>query len=47
VLAGGDVNENLVRAQDWPVELAGRVQHATYQPGRLPSRSVIPNQLAR
>lgn len=47
VLARGDLNEHLARAQDWPVELAGRVQHATHAPGRLPSRSPAPGQLAR
>ena len=36
VLAGGDLNDHLVAAQDWPVELAGRVQHATARPGLLP-----------
>lgn len=28
-LKSGDLNACLVRSQDWPVELAGRVQHAT------------------
>lgn len=42
VLARGDLNENLSRSQDWPVELAGRVQHATYRPGLMPLRSYIP-----
>lgn len=37
VLARGDLNENLVRAQDWPAELAGRVQHATHRPGLMSS----------
>jgi len=41
VLARGDLNENLVRAQDWPVELAGRVQHATHRPGLMPSRGAV------
>jgi hypothetical protein len=36
VLAGGDLNDHLAKAQDWPVELAGRVQHATARPGLLP-----------
>jgi Toprim domain/CHC2 zinc finger len=36
MLAGGDLNDRLVAAQDWPLELAGRVQHATARPGLLP-----------
>jgi hypothetical protein len=36
VLAAGDLNDHLVAAQDWPLELAGRVQHATARPGLLP-----------
>jgi DNA primase len=36
VLAGGDLNDHFVVAQDWPLELAGRVQHATARPGLLP-----------
>jgi hypothetical protein len=43
VLRNGDLNENLARAHDWPVELAGRVQHATYRPGVVPSHSVAPS----
>lgn len=42
VLAHGDLNDNLSRSQDWPVELAGRVQHATYRPGLMPLRSYVP-----
>jgi DNA primase len=41
VLTRGDLNENLVRAQDWPAELAGRVQHATHRPGLMPSRGLV------
>jgi DNA primase len=29
-LREGDLNENLIRATEWPLELAGRVQHATH-----------------
>jgi hypothetical protein len=47
VLAGGDLNDRLVKAQDWPVELAGRVQHATARPGLLPTHRVAPTPLAR
>jgi Toprim domain/CHC2 zinc finger len=36
VLAAGDLNDHLIAAQDWPLELAGRVQHATARPGLLP-----------
>lgn len=36
VLATGDLNDNLVSANDWPAEMAGRVQHATFRPGRIP-----------
>jgi hypothetical protein len=39
VLAGGDLNDHLVAAQDWPLEIAGRVQHATARPGLLPLHS--------
>jgi hypothetical protein len=42
VLARGDLNDNLRRAADWPTELAGRVQHATYRPGLLPPRGLVP-----
>ena len=38
VLRHGDLNDNLIKAQDWPVELAGRVQHATAHPGLTPPR---------
>jgi hypothetical protein len=40
VLRHGDLNDHLRRAQDWPLELAARVQHATYRPGLLPPRGV-------
>jgi hypothetical protein len=36
MLTRGDLNENLASAEDWPVELAGRVQHATHRPGLMP-----------
>jgi hypothetical protein len=39
-LTRGDLNNNLQRAQDWPVELAGRVQHATARPGLTPLRGL-------
>lgn len=42
VLRNGDLNQNLAKAEDWPLELAGRVQHATYRPGLLPPRSLAP-----
>ncbi|HYZ98396.1 MAG TPA: toprim domain-containing protein [Acidimicrobiales bacterium] len=36
LLGSGDLNDHLVAAQDWPLELAGRVQHATARLGLLP-----------
>ncbi|MGH9228023.1 MAG: hypothetical protein ACRD07_04685 [Acidimicrobiales bacterium] len=42
MLRGGDLNDHLVKSQDWPVELAGRVQHATARPGLMPSRGGAP-----
>jgi DNA primase len=41
-LSRGDLNQHLVKAHDWPVELAGRVQHATARPGLMPPRSLAP-----
>jgi hypothetical protein len=41
VPARGDLNENLVRAQDWPAELAGWVQHATHRRGLMASRDAV------
>jgi hypothetical protein len=35
-LTSGDLNDNAARSQDWPVELAARVEHATYPLTRLP-----------
>jgi DNA primase len=40
-LANGDLNDHLVRSQDWPVELAARVQHATARPGLMPPRGAV------
>lgn len=42
VLRNGDLNDHLARAQDWPLELAGRVQHATFRLGLLPQHGVAP-----
>lgn len=35
-LRDGDLNDHAARSQDWPVELAARVEHATYPLTRLP-----------
>ena len=42
VLRDGDLNDHLARAKDWPLELAGRVQHATFRLGLLPQHGVAP-----
>ena len=40
-LPGVDLNERAVESQDWPVELAARVQQATYPLSLLPEALVI------
>jgi hypothetical protein len=40
-LTAGDLNHHATRSGDWPVELAGRVEHATYRLSRLPPALVL------